>query len=34
MQCNLSNDDIPKSGSGKMIRRELIEQEKKNFGIK
>ena len=27
-------DDIPKSGSGKILRRELIEQERKKIGIK
>jgi long-chain acyl-CoA synthetase len=27
-------DDIPKSGSGKILRRELIDQEKKKIGIK
>ena len=27
-------DDIPKSGAGKILRRELIEQEKKKIGIK
>ncbi len=27
-------DDIPKSGSGKILRRELVEQEKKKLGIK
>lgn len=27
-------DDIPKSGSGKILRRELIAQEKKRLGIK
>jgi long-chain acyl-CoA synthetase len=27
-------DDIPKSGSGKILRRELIDQEKKKLGLK
>ena len=27
-------DDIPKSGSGKILRRELVEKEKKKLGIK
>jgi len=27
-------DEIPKSGSGKILRRELIEQEKKKLGLK
>ena len=27
-------DDIPKSGSGKILRRELIEQEKEKLGLK